>query len=182
MRFLSVAAALILASGLADAADDFKPEPGFLLLFPGKSLDGWQTQGARPAPLDGKDDAFKGRFKLMDGILTIDPGVKGDVRIETSRKFGTNTVIRFEFKPDAKCNNDLFWLGTKFDITLAAIKSAKVDEWNTMEIAVKDGKAVFTCNGQMVRAIATKGESSTFAIRAEFGAIAIRRLRASEGK
>jgi hypothetical protein len=180
MRLLS-SIVLLFSAGFV-VADDFKPEPGFTLLLNGKNLDGWQTQTGKKEPLDGKTEAFKGRFKVKDGELVIDPAVKGDVRIETRHQFGKTVTIRFEFKPDAKCNNDLFLLGTKFDITLAAIKNAKKDDWNEMEIVAKDGKVTFTCNGQMVRSIPTKGDKSTFAIRAEFGAITIRKLRASEGK
>ena len=99
------------------------------------------------------------------------------MRIETQHEFGKTATIRFEFKPDEKCNNDLFLLGTKFDITLAAIKNARKDEWNEMEIVSKEGKVAFTCNGKLVRAIPAKGEKSTFAIRAEFGSIVIRKLR-----
>lgn len=172
--------ALLLSASVIVAADDFKPEPGFKLLFNGKNLDGWQTQTGKKMPLDGKTEAFKGRFKIVDGELVIDPAVKGDVRIETRHQFGQTVTLRFEFKPDEKCNNDLFLLGTKFDITLAAIKNVKKDEWNKMEILIQDGKAAFTCNGQLVRSIPAKGDKSTFAIRAEFGAISIRKLRASE--
>ena len=114
--------------------------------------------------------------------LVIDPAVKGDVLIETKQQFGGSVTIRFEFKPDSKCNNDLFLLGTKFDIKKEDIKNLKQDEWNELEIVAKDGKVSFTCNGQIVRSIATKGDKSTFAIRAEFGTMTIRRLRASEGK
>jgi len=174
--------AFLLFGGVAAIADDFQPEPGFTLLFNGKDLDGWQTQTGKKKPLDGQTEAFQGRFRIKDGELVIDPSVKGDVRIETKREFGKTVTIRFEFKPDGKCNNDLFLLGTKFDITLAAIKSAKKDEWNQMEIVVKDGKAAFSCNGQLVSTIPTKGEKSTFAIRAEFGSIVIRKLRAGEGR
>ena len=180
MRLLSCLA-LALSTGLV-AADDFKPEPGFKLLFNGKNLDGWQTQTAKKEALEGKTEAFGGRFKVKDGELFLDPSVKGDVRIETTKEFGKEITIRFEFKPDEKCNNDLFLLGTKFDITLDAVKNAKKNEWNEMEIVVKDGKVSFTCNGQMIRSIPTKGDMSTFAIRAEFGSITIRKLRASEGK
>ena len=170
---------LLLSAGVV-SADDFKPEPGFQRIFNGKNLDGWQTQTGKKESLDGKTEAYKGRFKVEDGELVIDPAVKGDVRIETKHQFGKTVTIRFEFKPDAKCNNDLFLLGTKFDITLAAIKNAKKDDWNEMEIVARDGKVTFTCNGQMVRTIPSKGDKSTFAIRAEFGAIHIRKLRASE--
>jgi len=175
---------LLLSAGVVVAADDFKPEPGFTLLLNGKDLDGWQTQTGKKEPLDGKTEAFKGRFKVKDGELVIDPSVKGDVRIETKHQFGQTVTIRFEFKPDEKCNNDLFLLGTKFDITLAAIKNAKKDDWNEMELVARDGKVAFTCNGQMVRSIPIpmKVDKSTFAIRAEFGSITIRKLRASEAK
>jgi hypothetical protein len=178
MRFLT--AGFMLSVNLITPADDFQPEPGFTLLLNGKDLDGWQTQTSKKKALDGQTEAFQGRFRVKDGELVIDPSVKGDVRIETKREFGKAVTIRFEFKPDAKCNNDLFLLGTKFDITLAAIKPAKKDDWNQMEIVVRDGKAAFSCNGQLVSTIPTKGEKSTFAIRAEFGSIVIRKLRANE--
>jgi hypothetical protein len=181
MRFLLAVVSLAFAAGV-DAVDDFKPEPGFGLLFNGKNLDGWQTQTGKKESLDGKTEAFGGRFAVKDGELTIDPAVKGDVIIETKHEFGGRIVIRFEFKPDAKCNNDLFLLGTKFDIKKEDIKNLKQDEWNELLIAVADGKVTFTCNGELVRSIPTKGQKSTFAIRAEFGAMRIRKLRASEGK
>jgi hypothetical protein len=108
--------------------------------------------------------------------------VKGDVIIETRKSFGGKVTVRFEFKPDAKCNNDLFLLGTKFDIKKEDIKTLKQDEWNDLEIVAKDGKATFICNGQLVRSIPTTATESPFAIRAEFGAIAIRKLRATAAK
>lgn len=181
MRFLLAVTLLAFASRI-NASDDFKPEPGFELLFNGKNLDGWRSQTGKKEPLDGKTEAFGGRFTAKDGEMVIDPAVKGDVIIETKNRFGAKVTIRFEFKPDAKCNNDLFLLGAKFDIKKEDIKNLKQDDWNELEIVARDGKVVFNCNGQMVRSIPTKGDSSTFAIRAEFGAIRIRKLRASEGK
>ena len=43
MRHLS-SVVFLLSVGVAVAADDFKPEPGFTLLLNGKDLDGWRTQ------------------------------------------------------------------------------------------------------------------------------------------
>ena len=140
MRLLSCAA-FLLTAGVVVAADDFKPEPGFKLLLNGKNLDGWQTKAKKPESLEGKTEAFGGRFKVKDGELVIDPNVKGDVYIETKHEFGKDVTIRFEFKPDEKCNNDLFLLGTKFDIKKEDIKNWKLDNWNEMEVVVKDGKA-----------------------------------------
>ena len=181
MRIRSCMLFAMTASAVV-AADDFKPEPGFTLVFNGKYLDGWQTKAAKPEKVDGKTDAYDKRFVVKDGEMVIDPAVKGDRYIETTKEFGKDVTIRFEFKPDEKCNNDLFLLGTKFDIKKEDVKNLKPGEWNDFEIVVKDGKAEFKCNGQQVKTLATKGDKSPFAVRAEFGSIVIRKLRASDGK
>ncbi len=81
-RFFSVALVLVLmGSGLA--ADDFKLEPGFKLLFNGKNLDGWKEARGKKGSLDGKTEAYGGRFKVVDGTIVYDPAVKADLHIET---------------------------------------------------------------------------------------------------
>src|SRR6476661_6635312 len=87
-------------------ADDFKPEEGFVLLFNGKDLTGWKTE--KGESLDGKAEAYNGRFKMADGLLTLDPKVKGDVKIFTARGFGKDVHIKFDFMPGPGCNNLLF--------------------------------------------------------------------------
>src|ERR1700722_6948070 len=97
------------------SADDFKLEPGFTLLFNGKNLDGWKEASKdKKDVLDGKTEAFNGRFKVIEGRLVYDPTVKGDLYIETVKEFGKDVHIKFDFKPGAKCNNDFFLRGTKF--------------------------------------------------------------------
>jgi hypothetical protein len=179
MRLLACAAVLLAV--VPAAADDFTPEPGFKLLFNGKDLTGWRTKGKPGESLDGKAEAYKGRFKVKDGTLVIDPAVKGDVRIETAEEFGKETTIRFDFRPGPGCNNDLFLLGSKFDINPAQLKSVKVGEWNTMEIASSGGTTVFKINGETARTDKAKAERSPFEVRAEFGPVEVRRLRAKTG-
>jgi hypothetical protein len=176
---MRVLLALIVLSplGFAEAP---KADPGFELLFNGKDFTGWKPLGKKES-LEGKTEAYKGRFKARDGELVIDPTVKGDVRIETVREFAKDAVVKFEFFPDAKCNNDLFFRGQKFDLSKANVKTMKPGEWNSIEIAIKDGKIAFTVNGMEIRSAATKNARSTFGIRAEFGAIRIRNLQVKEG-
>ncbi len=172
VAFLSVAA--LLAS--AALAADFKPDPGFAALFNGKDLAGWkQTKGGES--LDGKTEAYGKRFTFADGTLTIDPKVKGDVHIETQKPLRKDVTIKFEFKGDAKCNNDLFLHGMKFDISKANVKELKDDTWQTMEIAVKAGKAEYKLDGKAVKTMPTKGDPTSLRIRAEFGTIEIRKLQ-----
>ena len=178
MRLLSCA--ILFAAATLSLADEAKPDAGFELLFNGKDLTGWKPKGGKDS-LAGKTEAHNGRFKVKDGELVIDPSVKGDVRIETEKEFAKDFTIQFEFKPDAKCNNDLFIRGQKFDLSKANVKNMKDGEWNPIEIALKDGKIEFKVNGESVRSASTKVEKSTFEIRAEFGAIQIRKMQVKEG-
>lgn len=188
MRFLSCAMLLCATTAVVAAADDFKLEPGFKLIFSGKNLDGWQQKGAgkdgKPVLLEGKTEAFDKRYVVKDGELVIDPAVKGDRYIETVAPVSGDFTIRFDFKPDEKCNNDLLFLGTKFDInpTAKALKGIKVGEWNKMEIVAKGGNVEYKVNGEAVGTAKTKGDKGPFTVRAEFGGIAIKNMRISEAK
>lgn len=159
-------------------AGDAKPEPGFVLIFNGKNLTGWQTKKDK-ASLEGKTEAYKGRFKVADGALVIDPAVKGDSYIETTKEFGKDVHIKFDFNPGEKCNNDIFLRGTKFDIVLKG-KSVKEGAWNTFEIIVTGDKVEHKINGDSVRKSEAKSKSSPLMIRAEFGAMQIKNIRAKE--
>jgi hypothetical protein len=160
----------------ATAGEDFKPEPGFTLLFNGKDLTGWKAKKGNE-PLDGKTEAFKGRFKVVGGKLVIDPKVKGDVTIQTAKELGKDAHIKFEFLPGPGCNNDLFFRGHKFDITKKNVKNLKEGEWNQFEIISRGPEVEFKANGQTQRKAKVKVDSSPLGIRAEYGPIEIRRLR-----
>ena len=71
---LFASASFLIGIAPRSHADDFKPEEGFTLLFNGKDLTGWNT--TKGESLDGKTEAYAGRFKVAGGILTLDPSVK----------------------------------------------------------------------------------------------------------
>ena len=175
---------LLCLSGASRAtAADFTPEPGFTLLFNGKNLDGWQTaKTATAEPLDGKSEAFAGRFKVTDGTLVYDPAIKGNAYIETTKEFGKDVHIKLEFNAGAKCNNDFFLRGTKFDVVPGAKETASVKEgeWSTLEIIVQGDNVEHKINGETVRKAKATAASSRFMLRAEFGAIQLRNIRVKE--
>ena len=187
MRLLSCAF-IALAACAAVAAEDLKPEPGYALLFNGKNLDGWQTKAAgknKAVPLDGKTEAFGGRFAVKDGELVVDYKVRGDRYIETTRQFGGDFTIRLDFKPGEGCNNDILLLGTKFDLRAGAkggLKGVKVGEWNKLEIVAKGGSIDFLVNGEKLAAQKARAEKGPLVLRAEFEPITIKNIRATEGK
>jgi hypothetical protein len=186
MRLLSCS--LLLCAAFAAAADDPKAKTDPRLLFNGKNLDGWQTKAAgknKPESLEGKTEAFGGRFAVKDGMLVLDPKVKGDRYIETVRQFSGDFIIRYDFKPEDGCNNDTLLLGTKFDIVAGAkntTKGVKLGAWNTMEVVVKGGSADFLINGQKAATQKTKADKGPLTLRAEFGAIAYKDIRLTAGK
>src|SRR4029078_3834090 len=92
-----VAFGIVLGWLPASAGDEFKLEPGFTLLFNGKNLDGWQTKGKKE-PLEGKTEAFKGKFTVENGILALHPK-GGDSYIETTKEFAGDVHVKFDFKP-----------------------------------------------------------------------------------
>jgi hypothetical protein len=163
-------------------AGDFKPEPGFALLFNGKNLDGWREAGGKKASLDGKTEAYDGRFKVVDGRLVYDPAVKGDRYLETVKEFGKDVIIRFDFKPGPKCNNDVFLRGTKFDIIPGnkENKNVKEGEWHAFEIVVVGDKIEHKIDGTTVRNSKAADKATSLKLRAEFGAIEIKNLRVKE--
>lgn len=171
---------LVLA--LQASAGEFKLEPGFTAIFNGKNFDGWQTRGKKDV-LEGKTDAFKGRFKIADGIIKIDPAVKGDSYIETAKEFSGDVHLKFDFKAGPKCNNDFFLRGIKFDIVPGnkELKNVKEGEWYTMEIIVAGDKVEHKVNGESVRKSTAKGKSTSFMIRAEFGEIQVKNIRVKQG-
>ena len=173
---------LILAgSSPSSGADDFKLEEGFTLLFNGKNLDGWKTKTGNE-PLDGKTEAYKGRFKVMDEKLFLDPSVKGDVIINTAKEFGKDVHIKFDFKPGPKCNNDLFLRGTKFDIIPGnkENKNVKEGEWHTFEIIITGDKIEHKINGETARRSRAGSKATPLMLRAEHGSIEVKNVRVKE--
>ena len=168
---------IVAATASCLRADDFKPEEGFTPLFNGKDLTGWKT--TKGESLDGKSDAYNGRFKVADGILTLDANVKGDVRIVTAKEFAADVHIKFDFMPGPKCNNDVLLRGTKFDLKIEDVKAWKEGEWNSFELVLKGDKAEFKVNDKTIRTIAAKGKSQ-FELRAEIGPMKVRRMRVKE--
>lgn len=190
MRMLIGGVCFLAATFMVGAAEE-KPDTGFTLLFNGKDLTGWKVDWTKQKKekkdnesLDGKTEAVGGRFKAADGVLTIDPKVKGDIYIESTKTFDKDVTIKFEYNPGQGCNNDMFIRGIKFDIKAdlktTDIKNIKVGEWNQFEIVVKGGDVDFRNNGESMKTFKAKPGATPFTIRAEAGPCQYRKLQYKE--
>lgn len=179
-----VAGLMLLMTGPITSAQDSKLEPGFTPLFNGKNLDGWKESGGKKEALDGKTEAYGGRFKVVEGTIVYDPGVKGDLSIETTKTFGKDVHIKFDFKPGPKCNNDVFLRGTKFDIVPGnkENKNVKEGEWFAFELIVTGEKVEHKVGGETARTSTLKPDAppTPLRLRAEFGVLEIKNLRVKE--
>src|SRR5260370_802177 len=160
------------------SADDFQVEAGFAVLFNGKNLDGWKEASQKKEALEGKTEAYNGRFKVVEGKLVYDPNVKGDLYIETTREFAGDVHIKFDFKPGPKCNNDLFLRGTKFDIIPGnkENKNVKEGEWNAFEIVITGDKIEHKINDEVMRTAKAKPGATPFRLRAEVAASTVQNV------
>lgn len=178
MRFLTI---LLLAIPILVLAETrAAPEPGFTPLFTGMDLNGWKMQKGNVS-LQGKTEAYRKRFFVQDQELIIDEKLKGNAIIETEKSFSGNMVLRCEYKPGKGCNNDLYLQGIKFDLTPKQVPNLQQDEWNTLEIAIRDGQAQIRNNQQLLTTKKTKPGATPFGIRAEFGPIRFRNIRVQGG-
>jgi hypothetical protein len=172
-RSLSIIAFLSATFALL-AAEDFKAEPGFTPLFNGTDLGGWKVAPTNQKDksgegLEGKKETPTKRFTFADGVLTIDPKVKGDITLFTQKTYDKDAHIKFEFKPGKGSNNDIYFRGTKFDLKTPDVKNMKEGEWNAFEIIVTGDTAEFKNNGESIKKVKTKPGATPLGIRAEAG-------------
>jgi len=160
---------------------DFKLEDGFKLIFNGKNFDGWQTSKTKKKEtLEGKTESHKGRFKIVDGgIIAFDAG---NAYIETVASYAKDVHFKFDFRPGPKCNNDILFRGTKFDIVPGnkENKDVKEGEWYTFELVAKGDTLEHKINGKTARTSKAAAKASEFILRAEIGKMDVKNIRVKE--
>ena len=162
---VAIIAALILQA--PDVVSPAEREQGFVPLFDGRSLSGWQT-----IPL-GKTPA---RWEVRDGVLSYAPG---DSWIATTEKY-TDFVLRLEYRTGPESDSGVFlrspvtgypsFSGMEMEIRSdptgeptprsntsiygAAAPRRNVTrgagEWNEVEISLLKRRLAVTCNGEVI--------------------------------
>jgi Domain of Unknown Function (DUF1080) len=168
---LRLAALLLTCVSLtAVRADDLQPEPGFVSLFNGKDLTGWAYTtnrfngkefpgwGDGAKNFDGKTATDDARYSAGDGVLTVHPrSPRLTQQIWTTNSFAKDFILRLEFRAATNADSGLFVRGPQLQVRdyLVAgpykqLKQYKPQDWNYIEVTVKDGAAHCTCNGELL--------------------------------
>ena len=199
-RVLRVSLALLAFAATAltsaIAADSFKPEPGFVSLFNGRDLTGWcYRDGARTdekvaVAFDGKAAATDGRFSAKDGALVANPREpRLAQKIWTTQVFPKDFVLKLEFRAAAKADSGIFIRLPQLqcrDYIVAGpdkyktLKKYRAQDWNEIEITVKDGVAHCTCNGEVLEATLKVPATGPIGLEADVGQMEYRRIRIKE--
>ncbi len=196
MRITICLTLLALALARVSAADSFKPEPGFVSLFNGKDLSGWcyrdgqRTDEKVAVAFDGKVAATDNRFSAKDGVFIVHPKEpRLAQKIWTVQEFPKNFVLRLEFRAAANADSGIFIRKPQLqcrDYVVAGpdkyktLKKYRPQDWNEVEIVVKDGVARCTCNGEVLEEALKVPATGPIGLEADRGLMEYRRIRIQE--
>src|SRR5215203_5230538 len=116
-----LAALLVLAGALAAAsqAQDAASDEGFVQLFNGKDLTGWQYKGSKES-LEGKTATPDERVKVEDGVIVMQPkdnkGKGGIKDLNTVKSYPKNFHLRLEFRASEKSDSGVYVRGPQLQV------------------------------------------------------------------
>ena len=182
-------AVMIMAAATATifAADDFKPEEGYVSLFNGHDLTGW---GYRTNNFDGKTQSDDGRYSAGDGILVVHPRTPRLLQqIRTTQTFSNDFILKLEFRAETNADSGVFIRGLQLqcrDYLVAGpykdLKKYRPQDWNQIEIAVTNSIAFCTCNGEILESALKVPANGSIGFEGDRGQMEYRRVRLKELK
>ena len=135
-------------------------------LFNGKDLTGWGYRKKIQEKIvfesfDGMTESKDNRFFAKDGILTVNPFTEGYAErygaIWTAKEFKKDFILTLEFRASKNADSGIYLRGTQLqcrDYLLAGpyknLKNYKPQDWNKIEVVVKNNIARCTCNGEIL--------------------------------
>ena len=184
----------------------FVPEEGFVSLFNGKDLTGWQflptpprKQPKKPNPnapqfveikeplkWDGKTQSDDGRYVAINGRLVVTTPAEGRriQQIWTQEEFGTDFELRLEFRATPNADSGVFIRQPQLqcrDFPLAGpyteLKNFRTGDWNELVVIVKGGVATGTCNGELLTDEMAVPETGPIGLEGDRGQMEYRRIR-----
>ncbi|GAA5509315.1 GDSL-type esterase/lipase family protein [Novipirellula caenicola] len=160
-----------------------------------KSRERWQSRDPNaPAwPIVQSDVAFDGKSKTPEGrylaihdrlVVTTPPEGRKIQQLWTTREFPNDFELRLEFRATPNADSGVFIRAPQLqcrDYVLAGpyknLKNYKPQQWNTLVVAVHDGVAHCTCNGEVIEEAMKVPETGPIGLEGDRGQIEYRRIR-----
>jgi hypothetical protein len=162
------------------------PVTAEISLFNGKDLTGWRYpngakfDGLTEVPGDDK------RYKVVDGLLTVFARTQQQRTLElrTTQNFTGDFILTLEFRASVRADSGIFIRGRQLQCrdysTMGPYKNLtkyKPQDWNQIEITVKGGTALCTCNGEVLEAAFTVPANGGIGLESDGGIMEYRNIR-----
>jgi Domain of Unknown Function (DUF1080) len=189
MKYIALLIVCLVLVPCSARADDFKPDAGYTSLFNGNDLTGWGYDAKDR--FDGKTQSSDGRYSAKDGILTVHPHVaaKGPRlrQMWTTQKFPKDFQLKLEFRAAVNADSGVFLREPQLqcrDYLVAGpyktLKKYKPQDWNVLEVVVKDNVAHCTCNGELLEDALKLPETGPIGLEADRGQMEYRHIQIKE--
>jgi len=161
--------------------------------FNGKDLTGWGYLNKNQEEtvfesFDGKNDSKDGRFTGKDGILAVNPWdeAKGPhwISLWTKQEYPGDFSMTIEFRAGVDADSGIYLRGKQLqcrDYLVAGpykeLKNYKAQDWNKIEVVVKNNVARCTCNGEMLEEALTLPVTGPLGLEADRGLMEYRNIQ-----
>ena len=139
-----------------------------------------------PVAFDGLKVTPDGRFAAIGGRLVVKapPEYRKVQQLWTTREFPRDFVLRLEFRATPNADSGIFLRGPQLqcrDYVVAGpykeLERYRPQDWNEIEVTVRDGKAHATCNGEVLVTDFALPESGPIGVEGDRGQMEYRRIR-----
>ncbi|MCC7373007.1 MAG: DUF1080 domain-containing protein [Verrucomicrobiales bacterium] len=140
----------------------------------------------RAVEWNGAVSTADGRYLAKAGRLVVTTPAEGRKiqQLWTTEEFGGNFVLRLEFRATPNADSGVFIRAPQLqcrDYLLAGpykqLQSYRAQDWNALEVIVKDGVARCTCNGEVLEEALKVPASGPIGLEGDRGQMEYRRIR-----
>jgi lysophospholipase L1-like esterase len=169
--------------------DDFIPETGFVSLFDGHDLTGWQYAGG--PVFKGKAATDDGRYIVKNGRLVVTVSHKGQENrvLWTTLKYPRNFVLKLEFRASPNADSGIFVREPQLHCRdfiiagpFATLAHYRPLDWNEIVVTVRNGLAHCTCNGEVLLDAMPVPPTGPIGLESDHGQMEYRRIRVLEAR
>lgn len=140
---------------------------------------------------DGQTATPDGRYVAKAGrlIVTTPSGGRAIQKLWTKQQFPKNFVLRLQFRATPNADSGIYVRDPQLqcrDYLLAGpytkLQKYRPQDWNDIEVVVKDGVARATCNGEVLEEAMKVPENGPIGLEGDRGQMEYRRIRLMELK
>jgi lysophospholipase L1-like esterase len=139
-----------------------------------------------PVAFDGLAATPDGRFAAIGGRLVVrtPPEHRKIQQLWTTREFPRNFVLRLDFRATPNADSGIYLRGPQLqcrDYRLAGpydkLERYRPQEWNEVEVTVREGVARATCNGELLESALRLPPNGPIGLEGDRGQMEYRRIR-----